>query len=35
MFGFLLVGTGKAWGDDFRLLVDGKPISEAPDKSAQ
>ena len=33
VFGFLLSGTGVAWGDDFRLLVDGKPISEAPDRT--
>ena len=30
-FGFLLSGSGKAWGDDFALLVDGKPIWEAPE----
>ena len=30
VFGFLLTGTGKAWADDFRLLVDDKPITEAP-----
>ena len=29
-FGFLLNGAGKAWADDLRLLVDGKPIAEAP-----
>ena len=29
-FGFLLSGAGKAWADDLRLLVDGKPIAEAP-----
>lgn len=29
-FGFLMVGTGKAWVDDLQLLVDGKPIWEAP-----
>jgi len=29
-FGVLLSGTGKAWADDLRLLVDGKPIWEAP-----
>jgi len=28
--GVLLTGTGKAWADDLRLLVDGKPIWEAP-----
>jgi hypothetical protein len=30
LFGFLLSGTGKAWADDLELLVDGKPILEAP-----
>jgi hypothetical protein len=29
-FGVLLAGTGKAWADDLQLLVDGKPIREAP-----
>jgi C-terminal processing protease CtpA/Prc len=29
-FGVLLVGRGKAWADDLQLLVDGKPIWEAP-----
>ncbi len=28
--GFLLSGTGKAWADDLQLLVDEKPIWEAP-----
>jgi len=28
--GFLLAGTGKAWVDELQLLVDGKPIWEAP-----
>jgi len=28
--GFVLVGTGKAWVGDIRLLVDGKPIWDAP-----
>jgi C-terminal processing protease CtpA/Prc len=28
--GFFLNGTGKAWVDDIQLLVDGKPIWEAP-----
>jgi C-terminal processing protease CtpA/Prc len=28
--GFLLSGTGKAWADDLELLVDGKPVAEAP-----
>lgn len=30
VIGFLLSGPGKAWVDDMRLLVDGKPIWEAP-----
>ncbi len=29
-FGVLLGGTGKVWADDLRLLVDGKPVWEAP-----
>jgi len=29
-FGVLLAGTGKAWGDDVQLLVDGKPVWDAP-----
>ena len=29
-FGVLVSGTGKAWADDLQLLVDGKPIWEAP-----
>jgi len=29
-FGVLLVGTGKAWADDLQLLVDGKPVWDAP-----
>jgi C-terminal processing protease CtpA/Prc len=29
-FGFLLAGTGKAWVDDMSLLVDDRPIWEAP-----
>jgi len=29
-FGVLIAGTGKVWADDLRLLVDGKPIWEAP-----
>lgn len=28
--GVLMSGTGKAWADDLELLVDGKPIWEAP-----
>ena len=30
VFGALLVGTGIAWADDLQLLVDGKPVAEAP-----
>lgn len=29
-FGVLVVGTGKAWADDLKLLIDDKPIWEAP-----
>jgi hypothetical protein len=29
-FGFLLDGAGKAWADDLRLLVDGKPSPKLP-----
>lgn len=28
--GVLLVGTGRVWADDLRLLVDGEPLPEAP-----
>ena len=27
-FGFLLVGKGKVWADDFSLLVDGRPLDK-------
>ena len=27
-FGFLLFGSGKAWGDDLALLVDGQPLDK-------
>jgi C-terminal processing protease CtpA/Prc len=30
VFGFLVSGTGGAWADDLQLLVDGKPVWEAP-----
>ena len=29
-FGVLISGTGKVWADDLRLLVDGKPVWDAP-----
>ena len=29
-FGVLIGGTGKVWADDLQLLVDGKPVWEAP-----
>jgi hypothetical protein len=29
-FGVLVSGTGTLWADDLELLVDGKPIAEAP-----
>ncbi len=29
-FGFLMTGSGKAWADDLELLVDGKPVWDAP-----
>ena len=29
-FGVLFAGTGKVWADDLRLLVDGKPVWDAP-----
>jgi C-terminal processing protease CtpA/Prc len=29
-FGVLVAGTGKAWADDLQLLVDGKPVGDAP-----
>jgi hypothetical protein len=30
VFGVLLIGTGTLWSDDLELLVDGKPIADAP-----
>ena len=30
VFGVLVTGTGTAWADDLQLLVDGKPIWDAP-----
>ncbi|MEM7247430.1 MAG: S41 family peptidase [Acidobacteriota bacterium] len=32
LFGALLVGTGRAWVDDLKLLVDGQPIAQAPER---
>jgi hypothetical protein len=34
-FGALIRGTGKMWVDDVRVLVDGKPIWDAPAKKAR
>lgn len=31
-FGVLIVGEGKVWADDLQLLVDGKPIAQAPER---
>lgn len=28
--GALLVGKGTTWADDLQLLVDGRPVAEAP-----
>jgi C-terminal processing protease CtpA/Prc len=33
-FGVLLTGTGTVWADDLQLLVDGKPVAEAPKRPA-
>jgi hypothetical protein len=30
VFGFLMVGTGKAWADDLQILVDGRPLWDIP-----
>lgn len=30
VFGFLMSGTGKAWADDLQILVDGRPLWDAP-----
>lgn len=30
VFGVLIAGTGKVWADDLQLLVDGKPVWDAP-----
>ena len=32
VFGGLLVGSGKIWVDNFTISVDGKPLSEAPER---
>jgi hypothetical protein len=34
-FGVLESGTGTLWADDLQLLVDGKPIAQAPSKKVQ
>ena len=33
VFGVLMVGEGIVWADDLQLLVDGKPISQAPKRA--
>src|SRR5207248_272646 len=30
VFGIILQGTGKVWADDLQVLVDGKPVWDAP-----
>ena len=30
VFGFAMVGTGKAWADDIEILVDGRPLWDIP-----
>jgi C-terminal processing protease CtpA/Prc len=30
VFGFAMVGTGKAWADDIQILVDGQPLWDTP-----
>jgi len=32
VFGGLLVGSGKIWVDNFTITIDGKPLSEAPER---
>lgn len=34
-FGFLVAGQGKAWADDLELIVDGKPLREAPERERE
>ncbi|MCB1037087.1 MAG: hypothetical protein KDD47_24885, partial [Acidobacteria bacterium] len=34
-FGVLVAGAGTVWADDLRLLVDGKPIAQAPKRVVQ
>jgi len=34
-FGVLVVGEGTVWADDLQLLVDGKPISQAPKRAIE
>ena len=35
VFGFAMVGTGKAWADDLQILVDGRPLWELPKTPAE
>jgi len=32
VFGALLIGAGRVWVDDLKLLVDGRPLADAPAK---
>ena len=34
-FGALVAGQGTLWADDLQLLVDGKPIAEAPERKTE
>jgi C-terminal processing protease CtpA/Prc len=34
-FGVLVAGEGTVWADDLQLLVDGKPVAEAPERSIE
>jgi C-terminal processing protease CtpA/Prc len=34
VFGALLSGNGTAWADDLELLVDGRPVAQAPPRKA-
>ena len=34
-FGALVAGVGTLWADDLQLIVDGKPIAEAPERKTE